>query len=249
MPKFLVFQVYGPMQAWGDIAVGEIRPVAGHPGRSGIAGLLAAALGWTRDGSDAAAYLRLAAALRIAVRADAPGTPLHDYHTTQTPGKTKEICFATRRDELAHEHQNLIQTFRHYLQDAVFTVCATTGERIDWSLDAFAEALCRPSFVTYLGRKACPPSLPFAPRTGDFGTIEEALSGYPVSEAVLKRLAGRDRDSPTVWWDVDLPTRLNVLGELARRDVPESRAGQFRFLRRIERYGKMPARREVADVP
>ena len=45
MTEFLIFQVYGPSQAWGDIAVGEIRPVVDHPGRSGIAGLLAASLG------------------------------------------------------------------------------------------------------------------------------------------------------------------------------------------------------------
>jgi len=249
MSKFLVFQVHGPMQAWGDIAVGEIRPVADHPGRSGVAGLLAAALGLTRDGSDAEGYLRLAGALRIAVRADAPGTPLHDYHTTQTPGKTTRTCFGTRRDELAHEHQNLIETFRHYVQDAAFTICATFAERLKWSLDQLAEAIRRPRFALYLGRKACPPSLPLAPRTGDFKTIEQALAEYPAFDGIRQRLARRNRDTPTVWWDVGLPTRIKALGELTRRDVPESRAGQFRFRRRIERYGKMPGRSEVNDVP
>ena len=51
-----------------------------------------------------------------------------------------------------------------------------------------------------------------------------------------------------MWWDVDLPTEIKSLGEVTRRDIPVSRAGQFRFMRRIERYGTLPAQAEVRDV-
>jgi len=45
---YLVFQLYGPLASWGDIAVGETRPSALTPSRSAILGLLAAALGLKR---------------------------------------------------------------------------------------------------------------------------------------------------------------------------------------------------------
>lgn len=248
MHEFLVFQIYGPMQAWGDIAVGEIRPVMDHPGRSGVAGLLAAALGLTRDGTDAEAYLRMARSLRIAVRADVSGATLNDYHTTQTPGKTKNVEFATRQEELMHRHQNLIPTSRHYTQDGAFTACLSLTEPIGWTLGALAEALRRPRFTVYLGRKTCPPSLPFNPLLKTFDTIEEALGEYPAADAFLNRLLRRESAAAPVWWDIDMPTRISMLGEVTRRDVPESRQGQFRFLRRTERYGRIPAQPEVLHV-
>jgi CRISPR system Cascade subunit CasD len=131
----------------------------------------------------------------------------------------------------------------------VFTVCTTLAAEVDWHLEALAQALRRPHFVTYLGRKACPASLPFAPRTGSFETIEEALDDYPVVLPFAKRLARRSQGSPMVWWDIDLPTRLEAMGELTRRDVPESRAGQFRFGRRVEHYGRAKPPREGTNVP
>ena len=49
MADFLVFQLYGALASWGDIAVGEYRPSQGHPSKSAITGLLAAALGIERE--------------------------------------------------------------------------------------------------------------------------------------------------------------------------------------------------------
>ena len=49
MKDFLVFQLYGVLAAWGDIAVGEYRPSLGHPTKSAVTGLLGAALGVDRS--------------------------------------------------------------------------------------------------------------------------------------------------------------------------------------------------------
>ena len=46
---FLVFQLQGPMAAWGDTAVGEFRPSLDAPGLSSLVGLLGAALGLRRE--------------------------------------------------------------------------------------------------------------------------------------------------------------------------------------------------------
>ena len=44
MRDYLVFQLYGQLASWGDIAVGETRPSALTPTKSAILGLVAAAL-------------------------------------------------------------------------------------------------------------------------------------------------------------------------------------------------------------
>ena len=100
MKQFLLFQLYGPMAAWGEIAVGEERPSAGHPSKSAILGLLAAAKGLRRDEENA--HLEMERGYGIAVQALSIGTYLRDYHTTQVPPQTALKAFprATRRDEL-----------------------------------------------------------------------------------------------------------------------------------------------------
>ena len=83
MPDYLIFHLYGPMASWGDIAVGEYRNTADTPTRSAIFGLLAAGLGIHRDDEDG--LLNLSRSYKMAVRIDAHGTRLQDFHTTQVP--------------------------------------------------------------------------------------------------------------------------------------------------------------------
>ncbi|MDD5036069.1 MAG: type I-E CRISPR-associated protein Cas5/CasD, partial [Methylococcaceae bacterium] len=98
MPEFLVFRLYGPLASWGDIAVGEQRPTTPHPSKSAILGLVAAALGIRRDENKR--HQDLAAGYGYAVRVDAPGVLLRDYHTTQIPDSTKFLKYShSRRDE------------------------------------------------------------------------------------------------------------------------------------------------------
>ena len=78
---YLLLTLRAPLQSWGThAAVGELRPSADHPGRSALAGLLAAALGIRRDKPEA--LLALHQALRLAVRQDAGHGRMTDYHTT-----------------------------------------------------------------------------------------------------------------------------------------------------------------------
>ena len=85
--RFLLFTLYAPMGSFGEIAVGERRMSWARPGRSAILGLVAAAQGVER--TDETAHQRLEAGLYYAVRTDAPGRPLLDYHTAQTPKARK----------------------------------------------------------------------------------------------------------------------------------------------------------------
>lgn len=82
MTDFLLFTLYAPLASWGDIAVGESRGSWDRPSRSAVLGLLGAALGIMRE--DQAAHEQLQAGYGVAVRADAVGATLSDYHTAQT---------------------------------------------------------------------------------------------------------------------------------------------------------------------
>lgn len=234
MNDYLVFQLYGPLQSWGEIAVGQVRGSADHPGRSAVAGLLAACLGLDRDDPRC---LTLAGALRLAVRVDRPGLPLIDYHTAQCPARKAKRRFFTRKDELGGllavgERPNTVLSDRSYRQDACCTVCVWLRGESPCGLEELKAALLRPRFTPYLGRKSCPPGLPFAPALGSFAAPEEALAAYPVSALILVGLK-RDQGAGTALHrDEDGDAACGQV--YTRRDVPVSRKGQFRFHNRRE---------------
>ncbi|WP_316897545.1 type I-E CRISPR-associated protein Cas5/CasD [Pseudodesulfovibrio indicus] len=181
MSEYLIFTLSGPMQAWGTVAVGEVRPVASRPTRSGVLGLLAASLGLRREEPELLATLD--AACRVAVRVDAPGSRLIDYHTVQAPQEKRKRIFRTRRDELVamldlDERPNTLLSRREYLVDASFTACVWMETAAPWTPADLAEALREPLFVPFLGRKCCPVSRPFAPQVIAAGDVLEAFAAY-----------------------------------------------------------------------
>ncbi len=182
MARYLTFQLHGMLSAFGLVAVGEVRPTAGHPTRSAVFGLFASCLGIRRGEEERLAALT--AGYGVAVRVDAPGTPLLDYHTIQTPPEKSKRVYRTRADELGgllgrDDELHTILSRRGYLCGAHFTVGVWAAAEVPpYPLETLADALRRPVFTPYLGRKCCPPSLPFDPRIGEFADVEEALAAY-----------------------------------------------------------------------
>ncbi len=219
MHTHLLFQLYGPMQAWGEIAVGEIRPSALHPTRSGVFGILAAALGIRRNESDRLEALR--DGYDFALRIDGPGSAMLDYHTIQTPRNRKKRVFYTRRDETGPllepgEDLNTILSRREYLTDAVFTVCLQSHkDSAPYSLSILAEALKKPRFTPYLGRKSCPAGIPFRPMVITGANRDEAFASYP-ADANLAAI-GFD-SSPT--YVADTSPEKHHAAQFTRRDFP-----------------------------
>jgi CRISPR system Cascade subunit CasD len=176
----LIFQLQAPLSSWGETAVGEYRPSAEYPSQSAIQGLLAAALGIDRD--DDVAQTALRTGYRLAVGVLSQGRLLRDYHTAQVPSRTdlKKRPHATRRDELSLPKQdiNTILSSRDYRQDAASLVAVQVVANAPYSLMQLAEALNKPKFVLYLGRKSCPIAVPLHPRIVNADTINAALAGY-----------------------------------------------------------------------
>lgn len=162
MQEFLMIRLYGAMASWGDIAVGEQRLSHGHPTKSAVIGLLAAALGIKRE--EEAKQIALAKGYRMAVRVDSSGALLRDYHTVQVPPPDRGRCYATRKDEMSvpKHTMNTILSQRDYRVDAHYTV-AISHDGGDYSLAELAAALKSPRYVLYLGRKSCPLAFPLQP--------------------------------------------------------------------------------------
>lgn len=148
----LLLRLAAPLQSWGVEGKFDRRDTQRLPTKSGVIGLLAAALGRRRTDS-----LEDLNALIMGVRADQEGEMLRDYHTARTD-KTTYV------------------TNRYYLADAIFLV-GLQGE--DSLLCQLAQALERPMFPLFLGRRSCPPEgrLLLGIRPGL--SIEEALSREP----------------------------------------------------------------------
>lgn len=177
---FLVFQLQAPLASWGEPAVGEYRGSHGYPGESALLGLLGAALGIRRE--DEAAHAALRQGYGFAVGVQSIGKLLRDYHTAQVPGRIsqKGRPHASRRDELRvpKNELNTILSTRDYRQDAACLVAVQPREAAPYPLDVLAEALKKPRFVLYFGRKSCPPAVPLYPQVIEASSALEAIDVY-----------------------------------------------------------------------
>ncbi len=103
----LLMRLQGPMQSWGTTSRFDERDTQLEPSKSGVLGLVCAALG--RDRSEPLEDL---ASLRMGVRVDREGIPLRDYQTA-----TGVLVASGKADP-----RRTVVSPRHYLADAVFLV-------------------------------------------------------------------------------------------------------------------------------
>lgn len=150
----LILHLAGPLQSWGEKSRFNQRDTARFPTRSGIIGLIASALGQHRDQP-----LDELRKLRIAVRADRPGTVLRDFHTVGG-GVPPKLTVATAEGKHRPGETGTLVSHRYYLQDAAFTLAITTDTEQQPLLDRYEAALRAPAWPPYLGRRSCPPAGP-----------------------------------------------------------------------------------------
>ena len=189
MTPYLVFRLYAPLASWGEAAVGESRPTATYPGRSAIVGLLGAALGVRRDDDEGQSRLRESVA--IAIKQYSPGSLMRDYHTVQVPASQSKVVYRTRRDELSAPQKviNTILSSRDYRCDGLWHVAVWLTPQAELALEQLERSLNKPYFPLYLGRKACPPGAPLAPRIEACDHLRDAL------DAEFPPLYGNDKDA------------------------------------------------------
>ena len=157
----LLLRLAAPLQAWGTDSKFEVRRTNREPSKSGVIGLLAAALGLRRD-----ADLSKLTALRFGVRVDRNGEVIKDFH-------------------MAKAEKTSYLTYRYYLSDAIFLVGLESEDRS--FLEQIERALRNPCFPLFLGRRSCPPTLPLVLGIRE-DALETALRGEENQNKDLKSI-------------------------------------------------------------
>lgn len=213
MPTLLL-RLAGPMQSWGTRSRFDDRDTERFPSKSGVIGLLCAAMGRPRSAS-----VEDLAALRMGVRADRCGLLASDYQTALAVAKASGASPAT------------VVSRRHYLADALFLVGLEGDSAV---LAVVEQALRRPVWPLYLGRKSFPPGAPLLLPDGlRDGALETELSAYPWLETLPARRRRPPSSLPVQW-----ECRAGEEGD-PRQDVPLSFAARQFTVRRV-RYDEAP---------
>lgn len=160
----LLLRLQGPMQSWGSTSRFDERDTQLEPSKSGVLGLVCAALG--RDRSEPVEDL---AALRMGVRVDREGVPMRDYQTA-----TGVVIASSGKAD----RERTVVSPRYFLADAVFLV-GLEGERS--LLRRIHVALGRPMWPLALGRKSFVPSAPVQlPDSLVDAPLAQALTQWPL---------------------------------------------------------------------
>ncbi|MBI5606512.1 MAG: type I-E CRISPR-associated protein Cas5/CasD [Deltaproteobacteria bacterium] len=230
MPTLLL-RLVGPLQSWGTTSRFDQRDTGKEPSKSGVIGLLAAALGIDRKN-----WLDLEPLTRLSmgVRHDRSGVPKRDY---QTAG-----CAATDTIIKADgsPSKDGVVSQRHYLADAAFLVGLEGDDRV--LLEKAHSKLRDPTWALALGRKSYLPSEPI--------WIENGVQDAPLRD-VLARWPWIA--SPRKW--EELPERLLASFEsedgsgVLKMDQPLSSFAERRFGARFVRSEWIPFPKEVTHVP
>jgi CRISPR system Cascade subunit CasD len=247
MTQFLLFTLYTPLASWGDIVVGERRTSWDRPSRSALLGLVAGSFGLTRDEQDG--HNALDAGYGVAVRVDAPGRVMVDYHTAQSlpQAEIKRARPATRREMIRHgERQHRLETIlstREYRVDAAYTVALWARDAARWPLKTLCAALAAPQFVTYAGRKANPLAWPMQPALVESVSLAGALASRPALNGGMLLAALHPPTGPqSVSCDDDFAIQRGLAGErIERRRDAQAQRTRWQFAERRVITGLMPA--------
>lgn len=182
MSRCLLLHFQGPLMAFGDVAVDEIRPTRLLPTLSMVTGLLGNALGYEHN--DVAKLQRLQDRLTLAARLDRPGRVIVDYQTAEL--SQDDPLWTTRgrpaeRKGGPQSYVGPVIRHRHYLADAAVTVavCLDPEDELP-TVDDVAAALRRPERPLFIGRKGCPPARPLlAAGPSSCPSLAAALAALP----------------------------------------------------------------------
>ncbi|MEU3210008.1 type I-E CRISPR-associated protein Cas5/CasD [Nocardiopsis alba] len=209
----------GPLQAWGSSSRFSRRGTENSPTKSGVIGLLAAALGRER-----VADLSDLVALRYGVRVDQPGVRVRDYQTAhhQVTGVSMPI------------------SERFYQADAVYVVALEGNPEL---IGALYSAVRSPVYLPYLGRRSCPPSRPLDLCEPVAGSVEDVLRDQPWQASQWYRSRRAGSGTTKVELGVLVDAEPGDGGADTLRDLPIS------FDPRHRRYGLRAVRSGAVTVP
>ena len=171
----LALYLDAPLQSWGYQSRFDRRTTLSWPTRSGVIGMLAAAMGIARgDKKGLSRFHQLGMTTLILGPVDGkidPGNRLMDFHTVGGGYDTK-----TERQYMPRKASGgtpaTVVSRREYLQDAKFGVLLSGAKEF---LEEIRSALQNPKWGIFLGRKSCIPASPVC--LGQFDGEKEAVTG------------------------------------------------------------------------
>ncbi len=171
-PGYLALWLDGPLQSWGYQSRFDQRTTLAHPTRSGLVGMLSAAMGIDRRDSQG---LQIFSRMAITIYAFRQGPLLEDFHTIGGGWNHKQnpqnIVVKTDGNPTAKEKPGVtVVSRRQYLQASRFGVVVECPADLGGKL---AAALVNPRWGIWLGRKSCIPAAPVF--QGSFPTHAQAL--------------------------------------------------------------------------
>ncbi len=197
----IALRLAGPLQAWGSGSRFARRTTETAPTKSGLLGLIAAAKGLRRCDP-----LEELLSLRLGVRIDQPGELIRDFQTAQRPERGRDGSVTWK---------SLPLSYRYYMTDAAY-LAVLEGDRA--LLEGIDEAVRRPAFPLYLGRRSCPPAGPIALGLYE-DHLEDALVVLPWLAGVRHQRAHRAR---SVRLETVRDARPEETGAETMHDVPLS---------------------------
>jgi len=226
----LLLRLIGPMQSWGTTSRFDQRDTGKEPSKSGVIGIIAAALGIDRENWE---ELEPLTRLAMGVRHDRPGVLKRDY---QTAGCAKGDLII-RAD--GSPSKDGVVSSRFYLADAAFLVGLEGNDQE--LLEKVQTALRNPCWPLALGRKAYVPSEPVWIEDGiQEMPLREVLGRWPWLSAVRK---GEEMPE-TFLISCEYPDGSGIL----RMDQPLSSFAERRFGARFVRSEWIPFSQGVAHV-
>ncbi len=174
MSHILFMRLAGPMQSWGVMSRFSRRDTGKEPSKSGVIGIICAAMGIDRADDEHPDLAKLARA-KLGIRVLRGGVLQSDYHTAsniaKADGGTKDTELSTR----------------FYLADADFIAAIQSDDRN--LLERVHAALKRPVWQLFLGRKAFVPHFPVY-IDGDLAILESDDLGGVLKKADLPERLG-----------------------------------------------------------
>lgn len=205
---WLMISLAAPRASFAGPAPGGIRGTERAPTRSALLGLVAAALGIKQ--SDSEGHRTLSDTLAFATRVEQDGALELDYHTTQVGKKTdlKKRVLYTRHDELDLPRSVLstILSERSYRCDyrASTAICSTQGDKAQ--LEAIQQALRKPKWTLYLGRKCAALAWPLAPVLIEAPDWQAALAQFDSQREAEREKWRSHTAGKALWWPLKRET-------------------------------------------
>jgi len=154
MTACLALYLDAPLQSWGYQSRFDRRTTLSYPTRSGVIGMLCAAMGIDRADCEGLDRLR---DLRMSVYALRQSGRLTDYHTVGGGHDRKQMPQSIPRKAGTGKPGGTVVSHREYLQDSRFGVVLTGDAAL---IREIAAALEAPRWGIWLGRKSCVPASP-----------------------------------------------------------------------------------------